>query len=69
MSTIFANSVLNIIQQFSPEDLEAFSHEFLKLQIPVVKSKQIKVKHKDPMVTLEYAVKTIKDRDRIPKQV
>lgn len=43
MSTL-SNSVLNIIQTFSPEDMAAFSLEFNKLQKPVAKCKPKKIK-------------------------
>ncbi len=49
MATLLANSVINIIQSFSKEDMEAFMIEFSKLQKPVAVTKPKKIQKYDPM--------------------
>jgi hypothetical protein len=52
MATLLVNSVINIIQSFSKEDMEAFMIEFYKLQKPVEykPKKQSKLNMPDPAV-------------------
>lgn len=53
MSTLLANSVINIVRSFSQEDMAAFINEFEKLQKPVAKVLPKKIKKYDPMQLLK----------------
>lgn len=69
MSTILANSVLNIVQTFSPEEMEVFSIGFAKLQKPVANCKPKNIKPKMVLPTLAYCINEIRAKYSIPKQV
>jgi hypothetical protein len=68
MSTILANSVLNIVQTFSPEELEAFSIAFAKLQKPVTNCKPKTITPKMTLPTLEYCINVIRAKNSIQAQ-
>jgi hypothetical protein len=64
MATLLAISVINIIQSFSKEDMEAFMQEFDKLQKPVAKCAPKKIKKYDPIqifkeIQMEHHTKRI----------
>jgi hypothetical protein len=59
MSTTIANSFLNILSKFSPEELEAFSVDFEKLKKPVENSSPKIVKTQPRLVTREYCINKI----------
>ena len=67
MSTILANSVLNMIEVLPDKDKAAFFAEFEKLQKPVVSCKPIKIKPKVTL-TLEYCVNVLRAKDSIQAQ-
>ncbi|AOZ99619.1 hypothetical protein [Flavobacterium commune] len=69
MSSIIANSVLNIVATFSPEDMAAFMDGLEKLQKPVVaKTKPKKIKPKSYIPSLEECMNIIRAKNSIPAQ-
>lgn len=71
MATLLANSVINIIQSFSKEDMEAFMIAFEKLQKPVENSKpkkQSKLNMPDPTVLAQQILAKHRAKYNIPAQ-
>ncbi|SDZ91490.1 hypothetical protein SAMN05443667_101274 [Flavobacterium gillisiae] len=68
MSTTIANSVLNIISTFSPEELEAFSAAFNKLKKPVANSRPKNIKPITVLPTLDYCMNVIRAKYSIQVQ-
>ncbi len=67
MATLLANSVINIVQSFSQEDMAAFIEEFSKLQKPVTKCEPKKIQKYDPMQIFKE-LQMEKHTKRIPAQ-
>ncbi|WP_163398181.1 hypothetical protein [Flavobacterium fluviatile] len=69
MSSIIANSVLNIIATFSDEDMQVFCDAFDKMRKPKAKTKPKNMKPVFIKPTVQDCIEIIKAKYSTPKQV